>query len=72
MGAGKADGGKRGWWWQARPMGAVRHWATSLVSSCWPSSRVTEQNMLFEIFAQKLQLFWQRLIIKKLFQDFEA
>jgi len=22
MGAGEADGGKRGWWGQARPMGA--------------------------------------------------
>jgi len=25
MGAGEADGGKRGWWGQARPMGAVSH-----------------------------------------------
>jgi hypothetical protein len=25
MGAGEAGGGKRGWWGQARPMGAVSH-----------------------------------------------
>jgi hypothetical protein len=25
MGAGEADGGRRGWWGQARPMGAVSH-----------------------------------------------
>jgi len=25
MGAGEADGGRRGWWGQARPMGAASH-----------------------------------------------
>jgi hypothetical protein len=29
MGAGEADGGRRGWWGQARPMGAVSHRAKS-------------------------------------------
>jgi hypothetical protein len=33
MGAGEADGGKRGWWGQARPMGAVSHRAKSLVNT---------------------------------------
>jgi len=33
LGAGEADGGKRGSWGQARPMGAVGHRATSLVNT---------------------------------------
>jgi len=33
MGASEAGGGKRGWWGQARPMGAVGHRAKSLVNT---------------------------------------
>jgi hypothetical protein len=36
MGASEADGGKRGWWGQARPMGAVSHRAKSVVNRYHP------------------------------------
>jgi hypothetical protein len=33
MGAGEAGGGRRGWWGQAKPMGAVSHRPKSLVNT---------------------------------------